>query len=218
MAPDATSLAPLDPKEALAALSGLHDYRERLTAQAAGIVWMAWGLVLAFVGLVSLYTNDHNRLDGHKEAAILLWLVAVAAGGFLTNAVWRAHALEREHPAWVPYVAGAVAVTLVVLFQEAVNWILHEGLHTGLGSAPLGFASFNLLPAVGAATLAWLQRKRVPGTPGWMAAVGFLALYLVGSFAPWPGGDPTNVYASCAWIGLGLAGFLAVGLTTWSKG
>ncbi|MCA1811544.1 MAG: hypothetical protein LC623_05985 [Halobacteriales archaeon] len=213
MAPDPA----ITPQEAMAALASVKGYRERLTAQAAGIVWMVWGLVVLAVGLATFYGSDHAR-EEVKPVAFSLMAAVVAAGALLTNAVWRAHALETEsHAPWVPYAAGLGTFAAVVGGVELVDWLLSEVLHSQAGRTPLGFAPLNLLAAVGALAIALLQRRRVSPAPGFVAAAALFAVYLVAKFGAWDSSYHAY-FANSAWAGLDLLAYFAVGLRTWVRG
>jgi len=208
----------LRPEDALAEIAALRGYRERLTAQAAGVVWMVWGLVIALAGLVALFTTA-QFVDGEKEVALLLWGLAICGGALVTNAVLRMQALETASgpAAWAPYALGAGALAAVVLLDGGLAWAATHlfGLPRGHG---LGFASFNLLPAAGAATIAFLQRRRLGPGLGYAAAAAFLALGLAGMFAPWNPGAAAAFFWSCAWLALALVAYFALGLRAWVRG
>ncbi|MEA3203793.1 MAG: hypothetical protein QOI63_1472 [Thermoplasmata archaeon] len=207
----------MTPQQALASLAAVQGYRERLTAQAAGIVWMVWGLVVLAIGLATFYGSDHAR-EEVKPVAFALMGAVVAAGALLTNAVWRAHALEAEaHAPWVPYAAGLGTLAAVVGAVELVDWLLSEVLRSAMGRTPLGFAPLNLLAAAGALAIALLQRRRVAPAPGLAAAAALFVVYLVAKLGPW-GSDYHAYFANSAWAGLALLAYFAVGLRTSANG
>jgi hypothetical protein len=203
----------MTPQDALTALSSVQGYRERLTAQAAGIVWMVWGLVISLAGMVAMVTTA-QMLDGEKEVAIVLWGLAIAGGALLTNAVLRMQALESRGPAaWIPYAMGAGLLGAVIALDAGLSELIHL---FGVGRTHhLGFASFNLLPAAGAFAIAFLQRHRVDPTKGYAAGAAFLGLYAIAALSA--SGVPAFFWSSL-WVGLALAGYLALGAHIWTRG
>lgn len=209
----------MTPQDALTTLASLKGYRERLTAQAAGIVWMVWGLVVAIVGFVTFYARGHV-VEGTKEVAYGTMALTVAVGALLSNAVWRAHALETERPQpwWIPYLAGGLALAGVVAAEELLDALLGEVLRTRVGLTPLGFAPLNLAGAAGAFTIALLQRRRVRASPGITIGCILLAVYLIAKFGTWSQAPDTVFFASFGWAALCLVSYVSVGLWTTSHG
>lgn len=185
MASDAT----MTPEQALQTISSVRDYRESLTARAAGIVWMVWGLALSFHAFAVLFvefpgqgadvTQDGTGIMANGWALELTALVVmVASAAALTNAVWRGHALqaERTHAAWIPYIAGLVVV-LVMGSMTTLSNMMGE-----FGPLGINFAPLALLAAAGAVAIAVLQRRRVPMLPGLAGALVLLNLFVFGRF------------------------------------
>jgi hypothetical protein len=208
----------ITPQQALESLGSIKEYRERLTMQAAGIVWMVWGLVITVCGLAAVYGNA-QMVDGGKEAVMALWALAICGGALVTNAVLRMQALEARGPAaWIPYAVGAGALAAVVLLDTGVVELARHGFGLARTHKALGFGSYNLLPAAGALAIAYLQRRRVAPTLGYVVAAAFLALYVVAVFSPGGPGPASGFFWSSLWLGLGLVVYLGVGLRTCVRG
>lgn len=207
------------PIQALDALASLAGYRERLTSQAAGIVWMIWGLVITPLPIFFAAAFQHN-LNGGTFMAELAVAVALCAGagGLATNAVWRAHALEQSaRPArWIAYASSAGV--LVAAFVLAMATDLIPIGHLVLGDAypitGLSFAGLGLLGSAGAATISLLQRTRVSPGPGLACAFALLALTLMGRYGIFAQDDATQATAALVYAAFTLIGFFAVGVWT----
>lgn len=174
----------MTPQDAIATLREVGNYRERLTARAAGLLWMVWGLVFGVVGF-GLLAEILARVDRSwwwYEAVLVPF--CFAAGAFVSNTVWRAHALERDpaHRAWVAWAAafGALAV------MSGITTLLRLLVFSQRDADP----AFNLAPlllagATGAVLLALVARRRAPLLPGLLAAAALAAAFGVLSFGPW---------------------------------
>jgi hypothetical protein len=181
----------MTPQQALETIAQVRGYRERLTARAAGQVWMVWGLALALLAtteLAALVPAPEPEGEGLRVGlawqALPLPLAALAGGVLATNAVWRAHALERgeRHRSWVAWAAvgaflvAAMATGLLALLA-VVAWAVPAGPDTQVLVGP-GIA------AVGALLLSVLQRRRVPAAPGLAAAAALVAANLLLPLVP----------------------------------
>lgn len=216
----------MTPEQALQTIAAVRDYRERLTARAAGIVWLVWGLALSFQAFAALFVEfpglGADVVEGDGAGGMMaggVWLEAaavlimVAAGAALTNAVWRAHALETERPhaPWIPYVSAlALAITFIALVT-ASNMLLDVG-PDGIGFAPLA-----LFAAAGAVAIAVLQRHRVPMLPGLLGALALLNLFVFGRFLPYPQDLDTQAWGAAVMALSAIVVYSAVGLWTMRK-
>ena len=220
----AQTLPAMTAEEALQTVANVRTYREHLTARAAGIVWMVWGLALSFHAFAALFVESPGLggdvVDGGPglmanawamELAILVVMVAVA--GALTNAVWRGLALEaeRDHPAWVPYVAGL----LVVLSLGAVVFLTNAAGR--FGPDGIAFAPLALLASVGAIAIATLQRRRVPVIPGLLGALVLANLFAFGRFLAFDQGHDTQSWGAGVMALSAVVVYSAVGLWTMRK-
>lgn len=214
--PAAASPDAMTPQQALDTIASLRDYRERLTARAAGIVWMVWALTLGFavMGQLAFEFAAPDVRDGAWFPAAVGVMVAVALGalalgGLATNAVWRAHAVEGEGlpPRWMAFAAGTVFVLAFIGLSAILRALLYQ--QTGLG---FNFAPLLLLGSLGCATMAFLLRARLPPRPGLVAAAalfaGFVAAYLV----PVPWDASLQMGGAVLFALLDVAAFAAVGL------
>lgn len=147
---------PMTPHEALHALGDLPRYEERLTAKAAGMTAMVWGLAIA--GMFMTYTAIDPWLQSRAADGPLyslyavLWLPWVAAGITLSGAVWNAHAISvRRAPenrkglllsagltALFFVLLAAVLVVKEVLLDSHWNWNLTMVLVSGLFAMAYG--------------------------------------------------------------------------------
>jgi hypothetical protein len=175
----------MTPAEATAAIRDVRDYRQGLTGRAAGIVWMVWGFALAILAsadMVGLVTINVPAVEGTHLywpglVPILMPILALAAGALVTNAVWKAHALERgdRHRSWVAWVAipGLLLTgALIGYFSIQLSVLLtpkgaHESTYIMI---------MPLVAAVAAAVIAVLQRRRVGVLPGLVGVALLVAL------------------------------------------
>lgn len=177
----------MTPDQALRTVATVRGYRERLTGRAAGVVWMVWGFALALLAssdMLALSADEPSgtegwsvRLDGAAVSTMVVALGALLGGILATNAVWRAHALERgeRHRAWVTW----LAVAALVAVGGAVGFSIVEVLSRGVQADDADLQYVIIMPLVGAiaaAILTVLQRRRVQPWPGIVAAVALLAL------------------------------------------
>ncbi len=182
-----TDDARLTPAGALEAIGSIRLYRERLTPQAAGTVWLVWGLALAAVGTLGgdLSAIAYVGLLGMIQV-LGPWLADLALLGaavVTTNAIWRSHALERgtEHPAWIAWVVATV-VAVGVLGLGVAAGIVYLAL---FGGQIMDFRVLALpLATAAAVALAVMQRTRVPAGPGLLAgALLFIAQFVLPAVA-----------------------------------
>lgn len=214
----------MTPEEALQTVASVRTYRERLTARAAGIVWMVWGLALSFHAFAALFVEylglGADVVEGGPGLMRHAWLleliilvVTVAVASALTNAVWRGLALEaeRSHPAWVPYVAAL----LVILSLGAVVFLTNAAGQ--FGPSGIAFAPLALLAAVGAATIAVLQRHRVPVRAAAIGAVVLANVFVFGRFLSFDQGHDTQAWGAAVMALSAVVVYSAVGLWTMRK-
>lgn len=180
----------MTPDQALQTLAAVRDYRERLTGRAAGLVWMVWGFALALLAstdMLALSSDDAPQTEGWgiriDSAAVATMVVALAclfAGVLVTNAVWKAHALERgeRHRSWVTWVAVAGLLVAGSAIGVAIVEVLSRT--SGPDTADLNYVIIMpLVAAMAAAILGVLQRRRVSAWPGAAAALLLVLVQLV---------------------------------------
>lgn len=184
--PDPTP-ARMSPDEALETLATVRDYREGLTARAAGIVWIVWGVTLGFmlaINMVFEFDDSQLRDSPYHVGAISVGLAgivgALVVGGLLTNITWRAHALGREGlpPPWVAFAAAVVVILSFIGLSLILKQVLYNVVRIGFNFAPLLlFGSFASL------AMAVLLKGRVRPTAGFVASgvlfAGFITAYAV---------------------------------------
>ncbi|HUR26367.1 MAG TPA: hypothetical protein VM327_10185 [Candidatus Thermoplasmatota archaeon] len=225
MARTPTATPDMTPEEALQTIASVRGYRERLTARAAGLVWMVWGLALSFHAFAALFVEfpgfgaDVVEGDGVMPGGWVLELidigVTIACAGILTNAIWRAHALETErtHAPWIPFAAGAgvilLMIALTLLSNQASTTVGHQ-----LGPLGIAFAPLALLAAAGAVAIAVLQRRRVPMWPGMLGALVLLNLFVFGRFISYPQDVDTQSWGAAMMALSSIVVYFAVG--TWT--
>jgi hypothetical protein len=211
----------MSPQQALSTIANLRTYRETLTRRAAGIVWMVWGLALSFHAFAVVFVEfpglGNDVAEGGAGLVANSWalesaalVVMLAVGGALTNAVWRAHALETErtHPSWMPYLASA----LVVLGMGALVFLSNQaGQFDPQGIA---FAPLALLAAAGAVAVAMLQRRRVSAMPGLVGALVLLNLFVFGRFLAFGQDFDTQVWGAAVMALSAVVVYSIVGLWT----
>lgn len=188
----ATTQQSMTPDQALQTLATVRDYRERLTGRAAGIVWMVWGFALALlasIDMIALVDGDGSLAAGAAGSGagtgfvwpgwitLLLPVAALVAAALTTNAVWRAHALERgaTHRSWVAWVAIVGLLVAGAGIGFAVVQMLADGVSAD-DPASSYVLIMPLLAAVAAGIIAVLQRHRVSLLPGLAAAVLLIGL------------------------------------------
>lgn len=223
--PSATPAATaMTPEEALQTIASVRAYRERLTARAAGLVWIVWGLALSFQAFAGLFVEmpgyGADVVDGEGVMAggwileLAVLLLAVGCGGFLTNAIWRAHALEtdRPHPGWLPFVAGIGVILVMVSLTVLSNQVDRQ-----LGPQGIGFSPLALLAAAGAVAIAVLQRRRVRMLPGLLGALVLLNLFIFARFLAYPQDFDTQAWGAAVMALSALVVYFAVGAWTMRK-
>ena len=216
----------MTPEEALQTVAGVRRYREHLTSRAAGIVWLVWGLALTFQAFVALFVEFPGRgadvVEGDGPGGMMAngWALEVLAivlmigsGAALTNAVWRAHALETEriHAPWIPYGAAVLLAAIFIAVPNLSNRFLDLG-QTGIGFAPLA-----LFAAAGAALIAVLQRHRVRMLPGLLGGLLLLNLFIFGRFLPFAQAHDTQAWGAAVMALSPLVVYGLVGLWTMRK-
>lgn len=220
--------AAMTPEEALQTVAGVRQYRERLTARAAGIVWMVWGLALTFYSFLALFVEAPGQgTDVFEGKGIMAngWilelvglLLMVTWAGFVTNAVWQSHALEAERPhaAWIPFAAGVVVVVLIGALNTLSNQLVTAQGHQ-VGPLGIAFAPLALLAAAGAVTIAVLQRRRVRMLPGLLGALALLNLFVWGRFLTFDQDFDTQSWGAAVMALSSLVVYSAVGAWTMRK-
>lgn len=180
----------MTPAQALETVAAVRGYRERLTGRAAGIVWMVWGFALALLASTDMLalTNDDTpttegwgaRLDSAALATMAVAVACLLAGALVTNAVWKAHALERglQHRSWVTWAGVATLVAVGMLTGFAIVEILSRRITAD--SADWNYVIIMpLMAAMGAGLIALLQRRQVSPWPGACAALLLLAVQFI---------------------------------------
>lgn len=211
----------MTPQEALQTIASVRGYRERLTARAAGLVWIVWGFALSFQAFAGLFVEmpgygadviaGQGVMAGGWILELVVLVLAVGCAGFLTNAIWRAHALEtdRPHPGWVPFVAGAGVILLMVSLT-----VLSNQTDQQLGPRGIGFSPLALLAAAGAVAIAILQRRRVRMLPGLLGALVLLNLFVFGRFVAYPQDFDTQSWGAAVMALSALVVYFLVGAWT----
>lgn len=213
----ATTKQAMTPQDAIATLREVGQYRERLTARAAALLWVVWGLVLGVVGFgVLAETLARVGRDWWWYEAILVPF-CFGVGALASNLVWRAHALERDpgHRPWVAWAAafGALAAMSGVTFLLRILVYVHRSGDPAFNLAPLLLAG-----AIGAVLLAVTARRRAPLLPGLVAAGALAVAFAVLAFGPWSY-SPTLELAGNMGLVLGLvATYVGVGAWLFRQG
>lgn len=201
----ASTKSAMTPEAAAAAIAEVGEYRQGLTARAAAIVWMVWGLTMAGVAMLDIVVaptvqvdpsllNEGWNVQEHGYVYLVLPLTFLIGGVLATNAIWRAHAIERatRHRGWVAWAALAGLIALVVAVGLTAVYVAIRFTNPGTADRPAFGLTYVFITPVfsgGAALLlSLLQRRRVRPLPGligtavllaWM----FLATLLEGSLA-----------------------------------
>lgn len=177
----------MTPEQATEAIASVRDYRQGLTARAAGLVWMVWGLALAIlasadmVGILNL--DEESMVEGEGWIwpgliSVLMPLAALAAGAIITNAIWKAHALERgaHHRSWVAWlgIIGILAAGVAIGFLSIT--LAQEFLNEPGAPSTTYILVMPLVAAVAAGLIAVLQRRRVKSLPGILAALALVGV------------------------------------------
>lgn len=224
----AQALPAMTPEEALQTVASVRGYRERLTGQAAGIVWLVWGMALTFHAFLVLFVESPGQgadvVTGTGTLAkgwaleLLGLVLMVGWAGFVTNAVWRSHALEAERPhaPWIPFAAG-LAVVLVVGAINTLSNQLATDAGQQFGPLGIGFAPLAFLAAAGAVAIALLQRRRVRMLPGLLGALLLLNLFVWGRFLSFAQDFDTQSWGSAVMALSALVVYGAVGAWTMRK-
>lgn len=170
---------PLSAQDAAQVLGDLPRYEESLTARAAGLTLMLWGLVAA--GTFMTYASFHGLLDHEAAWTRVLgfaWVAWAAAGVAATLFVWRSHAIalhgrHRDRPTLLRIAAGLVA--FAVLLYGLVALYLSP-LADGWNMAGLVLLAHALLTLLVALWLRSPAARPVRRSLSWAAA----GLLLVG--------------------------------------
>lgn len=212
----------MTPEAAAAAIAEVGEYRQGLTARAAGIIWMIWGFFLAALAIADLASwSDGNGagFDLTDTMEIVFILVLFAAAFATTWAVWHSQALVTGHGVRMWATTGMVLLILVVTIGVA-QLGFYAFLETVLpGPDPHYRTAQGFVMASVAAAIMVLQRRRVAWWPGMIAVVAGVALqvtypYLIGS------GDAIAAFVRLSFLegAVAVAAFVTVGLTHFLRG
>ncbi|MEA3136547.1 MAG: hypothetical protein QOC71_828 [Thermoplasmata archaeon] len=198
MGPDAYAMTP---EQATETIASVRDYRQALTARAAGTLWLVWGLAMAGIAMLDVIIAPTIQVDPstlepgwnvqeHGWVYMLLPVTMLLGAVLATNATWKAHALEmrsRHRPwvAWLVAIGLVAAVAVVGLIAIALALTI-----TDPSPAP-GQPAFEntyvfvtpVLSGGAALVLAVLLRRRVTPWPGLAAGIVLLAWMAVAPFA-----------------------------------
>lgn len=209
-------------EEALQTVASVRGYRERLTSQAAGIVWMVWGVTLGFLLMTSLvydFADGQVREGAWWPAAVGIGvagnLLGLALGGLLTNAVWKAHALQGEGlpPRWLAFAAAIVFVLSFMGLSALLKAALYSTVRLGFNYAPL-----LLFGGLACATMAFLLRGRIAPRAGLVAAGALLAAFVVAYAVPLAWDAGMQMAGAVLFCLLDVVGFVATGLWYYKRG
>lgn len=205
----------MTPEQAAAAIADVKEARQGLTARAAGIIWMVWGLVLAAItisGPASWLDGNGAGFDLTDVLELVFMLVVVAVGIMSTFMVWHSHALVAGHRTRFWFTAG-LAVLGIVVGTIAINVFLVDLL---ISLEPAGAFYRTSIPTVAmmvALIITWLQRHRVAWWPGVLIAVAMLVLQvafpflIAGDESPVAFVRATFLEGSVVAVGFSVAGF-----------
>jgi hypothetical protein len=212
----AQAASAMTPEEALQTVANVRAYREGLTERAAGIVWMVWGVTLGFLLMTSLvydFANDRVHDGGWWPVAVGIGiagnLLGLALGGLLTNAVWKAHALQGEGlpPRWLAFAAAIVFVLAFIGLSALLKAALYSTVRLGFNYSPL-----LLFGSLACAAMAFLLRGRIAPRAGLTAAGALFAAFVVAYAIPLPWDASMQMAAAVLFCLLDVAAFVAVGL------
>lgn len=174
----ATTKSAMTPEQAAATIADVQDYRQGFTARAAGTIWMVWGLVLGAlaIGDVANWAGDGGQEGNLTDGLYVGYVLFVLAGGILVNhAVWKSQALVTGEGSRFWLVSG-LAVLLIGTGAVLANLGLTQLFEATLPDEEGTFyrSGFGIMATTVAATITFLQRKRVTWIPGALAAAAFL--------------------------------------------
>lgn len=203
----------MTPRDALAALTDLPHYEERLTARTAGLTSMVWGIGGAAIFLTYATASDLIEARQVYWLYALLWMPWVAAGIATTGALWRSQSLSlRRNPAMAKGFTLSLGYTLLFLVLAGTafvglqlvgnaQWTTHSvmAVANGLFGVALGFHQMRTRSCGGRAILVAGVAMLVGG-----AALGMSGL-----------GDDASALLGAALIG---AAWFTAGLVTYRQG
>ncbi len=197
----------MTPAEAMDALRRVEGYEESLTARAAGITGMLWGIVVA--GIFMTYTAAGAPLSraGDEWAFGLLWMPWVLVGVVATGHVWSAHAISLHRQASTGkgilisslYTLGFLLILggAFALFEYILDWGWNAQTVALLANADFAFI-------IGAIH----RYHREPGGIPYMAAALLIGAgaFVLGALdlADAPTGFLAAAIAGSCWFGAGL--------------
>ncbi len=198
----------MDASAAIDTLREVRGHRERLTSQAAGFIWMVWGLVLLGIGLASQATFIIGRHAGYHIGWMdpLTTILFTAAGLLITQVVQKMMAIDTGRPAWQIWAIGAGAIVIMGTLLMASNSFGQFGPVPALMMAPLG-----LLGMAVAIALSIAMRKQVTMVPGLIAAGFLLIVFLNARFATFAAGPGADLLGNGLLNLINLGTFLGVG-------
>lgn len=146
----------MTPRDALAALTNLPHYEERLTARTGGLTTMVWGLAGPAIFLTYALASDVIDSMAAYWLYGFLWMPWVLAGGVLTGFIWNSHAISlRREPdtgrglayslgltGFFLLLAGALYVGFVVV--GAVSFSTHHLMVVANGLFAVGLGAHQM--------------------------------------------------------------------------
>ncbi len=216
---------------AAAAIADVKGYRQGLTARAAAIVWIVWAMAMATVAMGEVIFAPDFAAEAPEEeganygfdAGGVLPLLMIIGAIVATNAVWRAHAIERDtsHKSWVAWAAtlgvvalftiiGVATINIIVRTTSPEDIIENPGT-TYVFMSPIFTASIAL-----AITL--LQRKRVRMLPGLLLAGALLLTIAVAPLLASGTLEEKMVQVGFAHTFVAFGGALGIGLWHFYRG
>ncbi len=197
----------MKPDDAIETLRSVREYREDLTSQAAGFIWMIWGFVLLGMGLASQTAFLSGRYANYHIGWMdpLTTVLFPVAGGILTSVVYKMLAIQPKQPAWKIWLIGGVAIAVLGSLSLASNALFDFG-PTAIMMAPLA-----LLGAVLAVVLTILMREQAAMLPGFIASGVLFVAFLNVRFATFTEGPGADLLGNGALSLLNLVAFFVVG-------
>lgn len=215
-------MADMTAEEAAAAIGEVRDYRQGLTARAAGTIWMVWGLVLgalAITDVAAWAAEEPGQGTTFWFQLVFGWIV-LAVGASTTAAIWKSQALVRGTAFRSILVFLAVLAVLAIAAVGAeifFHWFAARLVPDEPGTYYRSGA--GSVAALTALAITWFQRKRVARWPGLLVALVMIAIQV--AYPYWVGAtDDLEVIARASFLNgaIMLASFTAAGLVHFRRG